>query len=277
MPFLSHLFTDIPLKKKSKMKKASSHSFIYGLSFCLIVFAGPGQATEDTKTPSKNVNNELSLSPGKAMDHKIPPDQNKKTTEMKQAANQKALSHLQMVLQKYQSKNIYMKVTKTSHIAAIGKQTSETGDLYLRSGRFRLSIQGEPASLMIFDGSFLWYQPDRAEKVVLKFKNHPQIGLFASLFDYKSFFKFFLVTPMKLKRKNHYIYVLELKNPTDAISKMILSCGKNINAVKILWQELGNWQSYVFSKLWFRKHMLKNLFVFNTKDFEVVEPEATSF
>lgn len=184
---------------------------------------------------------------------------------------QKALQHLQSVLKKYQNRNIYMKVTKKTHIAALGKDTVEKGDFYLNKGRFRISMNSDPASLMVFDGSYLWYQPDKNEKTVLKFKAHPQIGLFSSLFNYKNFVNFFSISSFQKKKKKLYSYVLKPKQSMTAVSKMILSCGKNINAVKVLWKDLGNWQYYIFSHLWFRQKLPKELFVFNTKGFVILQ------
>lgn len=191
------------------------------------------------------------------------------SSEEKEA--EKALEHLQSVLKKYQNRNIYMKVTKKTHIAVLEKDSVEKGDLHLQRGRFRISINSDPASLMIFDGSYLWYQPDRTQKTVLKFKSHPQIGLFSSLFDYKNFSRFFSVVSFQKRKKGQYSYVLKPKPSLTDISEMILSCGKNINAVKILWKDLGNRQHYIFSNLWFRQKLPNELFVFPTKGFIIME------
>ena len=192
--------------------------------------------------------------------------------------DQKAFSHLKTVLRRYKNRNLYMKITKETYIAAIGKKTVEQGDLYLeKSRKFRFTINSHPSSLMIFDGSHLWYQPDRGEKVVLKFKTHPQIELFSSLFEYEKFFEFFSVTSVKKERQ--YFYILKPKQVVNTVENMILSCGKNINGVKVLWEGLGNWQYYIFSNLWFRQKLSKSLFVFNAQGFEILEsktPEINS-
>ena len=186
--------------------------------------------------------------------------------------NKKAFKHLQFILRKYRNQNVYIKITKKTHIAVLQKQTSENGDLYLeKNGKFRISINSQPAPLLVFDGSYLWYQPDREEKLVLKFDSHPQISLFSSLFNYEKFFDSFSAIPVHQKKINYHAYILEPKKNMKPISKMILSCGKYINGVKILWEGSGDWQYYIFSKTWFRKHFPENLFIFNTQGFEIME------
>ena len=191
--------------------------------------------------------------------------------------DKKAFKYLQFILSKYRKQNVYIKITKKTHIDAIKRQTTEEGDLYLeKSGKFRIAINSQPASLLLFDGSFLWYQPDREEKLVLKFDSHPQINLFSSLFNYEKLFNLFSVVSIRQKKTNHYAYILEPKEKIKPVSKIILSCGKNINGVKILWEGLGDWQYYIFSNIWFRKYLSKNLFVFNTKNFEVLDGKMKS-
>ena len=205
-----------------------------------------------------------------AQSNLAPPASEKKQQLVLQ--DEKAIKYLKTVLRRYKNRNLYMKITKKNKIAALNKETVEEGSLYWeRTGKFRIAVGSQPASLLIFDGSFLWYQPDREEKLVLKFKAHPQIELFSSLFDHERFFNFFSVFSVRQKQKGHYSYILSPKEDKGTISKIILSCGKNINGLKILWQDLGNWQHYAFSKLWFRKQLSGSLFVFNIAGFEVLE------
>ena len=185
---------------------------------------------------------------------------------------QKALNHLRTVLKKYYNRSIYMKMKKEMYIAAIEKKTSEKGELHFQKGKFRISMNSQPAYLTVFDGSHLWYQSDRSEKIVLKFAVHSQIELFSALFDYQSFFKIFSVDTFSFqKNPRRYFYVLTPKKAMGDISKVILSCGKNINGVKMFWEDLGNWQYYIFSNPWFKKSFSDSLFVFNAKGFEILE------
>ena len=190
---------------------------------------------------------------------------------------EKALQRLRAVLQKYRNRNIYMKVTKKTHIAALQKDIEEKGDLSLSRGRFRLSISassfGSSGSLAVFDGETLWFQPSRSEKIVLKLQKDSQAGLLSSLFDFRALFELFSVEPLpRQNARSPRLYILRPKKGTP-FSHIVLSAGKNINGAQIVQAEGGDRQTFRFSGLWFKKTAPDSLFQFQTKGFEIVEKE----
>ena len=110
-----------------------------------------------------------------------------------QLANQKALLALKQVLKNYHFKSIQIKVEQEIFLFAIETSVTSQGVLSLKKGKFHLQLYGSPASIMIFDGKFLWYQADTSENIVFCLKEHPQIQILRGLFFEESFFNTFSI------------------------------------------------------------------------------------
>ena len=176
------------------------------------------------------------------------------------------------VLGRYRNNNIQLKVEKTFRVPVIDKMSREKGSLYLqKGGRFRYSTRSSTSSgqLMIFDGKHLWYQPDIKGKMVFQLSSHPQWQLFSGLFDPESFFQTFKVEKFE-KAAGSYIIHLKPKKSAADIQRIVLNVHHYIRQVRVLWNDMNNWQEYKFSSPWIKKRFPKSLFVFNTEGFEVI-------
>ena len=177
---------------------------------------------------------------------------------------------LKMVLHKYKNQNVFINVEKELYIPIIKKRKKEKGLFYLSKNKFRLQTQTSPGSLIIFDGSHMWYQSNLQESTVLKSKaDHPYLYLFSNLFNPDKFFKTFKIISSK-KKNSLFIYQLRpLKNIGD-IKEMTLFIGNHIQKLSIKWEDLDNSQSYYFRKPWFKKYLSPSLFVFKQKNFQII-------
>ena len=188
------------------------------------------------------------------------------------STNERVRSLMNTVLGRYQNNNIQLKVEKTFRIPVIDKVSREKGSLHLqRGGRFRYFTRSSTSSgqLMIFDGEHLWYQPDIKEKTVFQLSSHSQWHLFSGLFDPERFFQVFKVEKFEETAGNYIIHLKPGKSAAD-IQRVILNVRHYIRKVRVLWNDMNNWQEYTFSSPWVKKQFLKSLFVFNTEGFEVI-------
>ena len=95
------------------------------------------------------------------------------------------------VLRQYHLKTIQITVEQEIFLSAVKTSIKSQGSLSLKGEKFRLELKGNPSSLMLFDGEFLWYQADREEKTVFRLKEHTQMQILASFFSETNFFKSF--------------------------------------------------------------------------------------
>ena len=188
------------------------------------------------------------------------------------STGEKARPLLDAVLEKYQSSNIQLKVEKTFRVPVIDKVSREKGTLYLqKAGKFRyfMSSSSSSGQLMIFDGEHLWYQPDIKEKTVFQLSSHPQWRLFSGLFDPQQFFQVFQVEKFEETAGGHIIH-LKPRQSVAEVKQIILKVHHYIQEVRVLWNDMNNWQEYKFSNPWVKKQFPKSLFVFNTEGFKVI-------
>ena len=188
------------------------------------------------------------------------------------STGKKITSLLKTVLQKYRDSNIQLKVEKTFRVPVINKVSHEKGTLHLqKGGRFRYFMRSSTSSgqLMIFDGKYLWYQPDIKVKTVLQLSSHPQWLLFSGLFDPQKFFEAFKVEKVQ-GTKNGAIIHLKPKQAVINIQQIALKVNRYIRGVRVLWNDVNNWQEYKFSNPWVKQRFPKSLFVFDAEGFEVI-------
>ncbi len=183
---------------------------------------------------------------------------------------EKALSFLKKTLNKYQSQSIHFKIEKHLFLPSLEENIKESGNFYIEKQKFRLEIKGDPSYFMVFNGKYLWYQPDIKEKIVFKLKDHPQIHLFFRLFDPHSFFKYFSILKISQKSEKVYLFQLKAKQNKEGIKEIFMEVGNYIQEIKVTWNDLGQWQKYKFFNPWFRKSFSKSKFQFFERNFEVI-------
>ena len=182
----------------------------------------------------------------------------------------KALSYFKNTLNKYYEKNIHIKIKKIITLPFVKKTIEEQGNLFLKENQFRLEMQTLNTTYsMIFDGVYLWYHPDQKEKLVMKFKNHPNLYLFSQLFHFENFFNFFKVLNFK-KVSSYYVFSVTPLEKIEGIKKIEITVGKTIRSLKIFSKDLNTVQYYYFSHLKFVKSFSKFLFIFKPKEFEIL-------
>ena len=187
------------------------------------------------------------------------------------APDREALDQLKSVLEKYGNRNIQLKVEKTFRVPVIDRVSREKGNLYLeKGGRFRYFMSTDSTShLLLFDGQDLWFQPDTGEKTVFKLSSHQLWRLFSGLFDPQRFFEIFLTEKME-KTPAGYVFYLKPRRDMPDIQKIILTAGRHIKKIQVLWKDVDSRQEYKFSNPWVKKYFPESLFVFDTKGFKVI-------
>ena len=187
------------------------------------------------------------------------------------APNKEALDRLKSVLEKYGNRNIQLKVEKTFRVPVIDKVSREKGSLHLeRGGRFRYFMTADSISrLLLFDGRDLWFQPDTREKTVFKLSSHQLWRLFSGLFDSRKFFEVFVTEKME-KTPEGYVFYLKPQRDMPDIQTIILTAGRYIKRIQVLWKDVDSRQEYKFSNPWVKKYFPESLFVFDTKGFKII-------
>ena len=182
----------------------------------------------------------------------------------------RAILFLKKTLKKYQSQSIHFKIEKQLFLPSIEETIKEVGDFYIEKQKFQLKIRGTPSYLMIFNGEHLWYQSDTKEKIVFKLKEHPQINLFFRLFNPDSFFNHFTIQRFTKKNSKVYSFHLKTMQNIQGVGEIFMEVGNYIQEIKIVWNDLGQWQRYKFLNPWVKKSFSKSKFQFTEKGFEVI-------
>lgn len=204
--------------------------------------------------------------------HTSKPKQSPAASSVNLSTDKKTVSLLKAVLQKYRDNNIQLKVEKTFRVPVINKVSHEKGTLHIQKGGwFRYFMRSSTSSgqLMIFDGKHLWYQPDIKVKTVLQLSSHPQWILFSGLFDPQKFFKVFKLDKFQNTKEGAIVH-LKPKQSITNIQRIVLKINRYIQEVRVLWNDMNNWQEYKFSNPWVKQRFPKSLFVFNAEGFEVI-------
>ena len=184
------------------------------------------------------------------------------------ALKKQARLTLKKALKKYRLKTMQIKVRQEFFITSIKESMKNYGVLNKNGKKFYLKLTGQPSSISLFDGQFLWYQTDINEKLVFQLKDHPQIQMLSALFDEKSFFELFQIQQAK-KNKSFYILQLLPKKEIVNLNELFVKVGSHISEIRILWKDLDNWQKLLFSKPIYKKFP-KDFFHFSTSGFQVL-------
>jgi len=182
--------------------------------------------------------------------------------------NPAAQKALRKILKIYHLKAMQIKMEQEIFLSAIKTRVKSHGTLNIQVEKFHLNLQGEPSSLMLFDGDTLWYQADTSEKVVFQLKSPSHIQILTSFFDEERFFEFFLIKQAK-KTKQDYVFQLQPKKEIEGLSDIFVKAGSHISEIRLIWKELNNWQKYKFSKPR-GKELPGRLFQFSTSGFRVI-------
>ena len=188
------------------------------------------------------------------------------------AGEEPALNRLKSVLERYGNRNVQLKVEKLFHIPVIDKVSRAKGSLYLeKGGRFHYFMSADSTGhLLVFDGRELWFQPSTAEKTVFKVSSHPLWRLFSGLFDPKRFFEIFIMEKTEQTPMGDVFHLKPRLKEMSDIQAVILTAGRYIKKIQVLWKDMDSRQEYKFSNPWVKKYFPESLFVFDTKGFKVI-------
>ena len=185
---------------------------------------------------------------------------------------QQAQLILKKALKNYRLETMQIKVKQEIFLSFIKINMKSQGILNIKDEKFYLNLKGQPSSIILFDGDFLWYQADQKEKTVFKLKDHPQIQFLAVLFSEKLFFKHFYIK-QALKSNQNYILQLLPKTKIGGLKEMFLKVDSHILELRLIWKDLNNWQKYQFSKPIYKEFSDKS-FQFHSKGFQVITKKA---
>ena len=176
---------------------------------------------------------------------------------------------LKKILKQYQKASFQLKIKQEVYLSIIKTNLISEGLLNIKGQKFVLDLKGNPSSLTLFDGSFLWYQADKKEKVVFKLKDPMQFQILTNFFTIESFFENFQIK--SFQRKNQFtFYHLEPKQEMKDLKEIFMKAGGFILEVRLTWKELNNWQKYTFSKP-FQKNLSEKVFQFPSTGFQVMD------
>ena len=162
-------------------------------------------------------------------------------------SNSAASLALKKVMNNYQSTTLQINIEQEIFLSAIQTNIKSQGQLHSQGEKFHLKLEGQPSSVMIFDGKFLWYQADAREKVVFQLTNPSDIQILTRFFDEKFFFQNFHIQKAR-KVNQEYVLQLSPKKKLAGLSEVFMKFGLYISELRIVWKELDNWQKYKFSK-----------------------------
>ncbi|MBC6414815.1 MAG: outer membrane lipoprotein carrier protein LolA [Bdellovibrionales bacterium] len=184
-----------------------------------------------------------------------------------------AHQNLEKIFQNYQSPSLAIPIQQDIFLSMLKTDLTSQGFLFLNPEKFRLELNGKPSSLVIFDGSFLWYQPDLKEKVVFKLKNPIEIQMLNSFFLKNLFFKKFEIVDFR-KNSKHFFYQLKPKQQINNLKDIFMKTNKKtILEIQIRWKDLNTWQKYTLSKPLVRKIPERFFNWVITTNFRVLEKE----
>ena len=194
--------------------------------------------------------------------------QDKPQAQSGMSSIQTAQQALRQTLQNYHLKPIQIKIEQEIFLSAVKTSMKSHGVLDVKGKIFNLKLTGQPSSVMLFDGKFLWYQPDTSEKVVFQLKKPSRIQILTSFFDETSFFKHFRIQKARKKGPNYILQLLP-KKQIEGLSEIFIKFDSHISEFRIIWKDLNNWQKYKFSKPMDKKFSDQH-FQFFTAGFQVI-------
>ena len=176
---------------------------------------------------------------------------------------------LEKLLKKYQNSAFQVKIKQEVYLSVIKTNLISEGFLNIKDQKFRLDLKGNPSSLTVFDGSFLWHQADKKEKVVFKLKDPMQFQILTNFFNVESFFKNFQIKEFHKKAQFEF-YHLKPKQEMKGFGEIFMKAGGFILEIRLVWKDLNNWQKYKLSKP-LQKDFPAEMFKFSTRGFQVMD------
>ena len=183
-------------------------------------------------------------------------------------SDQSARAALKQALKSYHLKSAQIAVQQEIFLSPIKMKIKSQGFLDIQEKKFRLDLTGQSSSLILFDGQWLWYQPDKLEKTAFKLKNPPAIQMLSHFFDESLFFKSFQIKKTVKTGKN-YVFQAEPIKKIEGWDEMFIKIGAYVLEIRITQEELNNWHKYKFSKPVYKKFFDKH-FQFPTEGFQLI-------
>lgn len=180
-----------------------------------------------------------------------------------------AESALEKLMDKYPALSFQLKIKQEIYLSIIKTNLSSKGVLNVKDDKFLLDLKGNPSSITLFDGSFLWHQADKKEKVVFKLKNLMQFQILTNFFNAKSFFENFQIQDFQ-KKGQVALYHLKPKQNMKNLKAVFMKAGGFILEIRLTWKDSNNWQKYTLSKP-VQKDFEQEMFQFSTAGFQVMD------
>ena len=178
--------------------------------------------------------------------------------------------NLKKLLLKYQNSGLQIEIKQEVYLSVIKTNLIGRGLLNIQAQKFYLDLKGNPSSLTVFDGSFLWHQADKKEKTVFKMKDPMQFQILTNFFNAESFFKNFQIKDFQ-KKEQVELYHLKSKQKIKALKNVFVKVkGGFMSEIRLTWEDLSNWQKYSLSKP-LRKDFPTEMFQFSGAGFQVID------
>ena len=163
---------------------------------------------------------------------------------------------------------VQIKIRQELFLTSIQKSIVSYGVLSMKGRKFKLELKGEPSSLSVFDGNFLWHQADTSEKTVFQLTNHPQIQTLTDFFESTSFSEGFQIKQVQQFNKS---YVLELapKKNIKGLKTVFMRVDSYISQLRMIWKDLSNWQKLDLEKPEC-KGLSDSFFQFSSTGFQII-------
>ena len=175
---------------------------------------------------------------------------------------------LESLLKRYQT-SFQIKVKQELYLSVIKTNLTSEGFLNVKGQKFLLDLKGNPSSLTIFDGSFLWHQADKKETAVFKLKDPIQFQILTNFFSAPSFFKNFQIKEFQ-KKGQVEVYHLKPKRGMKGLEGIFMKAKGFILEIRLIWKDLNNWQKYSLSRP-LQKDFPPEMFQFSETGFQVID------
>ena len=184
----------------------------------------------------------------------------------------RAEKSLEKVLKNYRADSLILPVQQDIFLSILKMNLTSEGKFFLKGGKFRMELKGKPSSLTIFDGVFLWHQPDLKEKLVFRIKKPSETQKLSSFFEASALFQMFEIMDI-VSRKPFKGYQFKPKKNLQGLKELFMKTDQNfILEIRFIWENLNTWQKYTFSKPVF-KEIPNPLFEWTQKGYRVLEKE----
>ena len=151
---------------------------------------------------------------------------------------------LQKVLSVYRLKSYRIELLQEVFLSPLKIRIKSKGFLDMEGEKFYLKLEGSPSSLTVFDGDFLWHQPDLLEKTAFQLRNHPQMKLLSGFFQAESFFRRFQIRNFKKAEQSYVFHLQPEKDLVEGLSSVFVQTKGHISEIRLIWKDLNNWQKF---------------------------------